>query len=109
MPAYVHLIDVDVVPAQAAQEHSTEQAHAAHGQDRLVRGPDDFLTQGAEEVVVVGTRAQARLLNDLVDVTEAQVVFRGDVQLGGATLDEFRGGALARFQAAFDGRREIIE
>lgn len=52
--------------------------------------------QGAEEVVMVRARAEAGFLNDPVDIAELEVVLGGDVQLGGAALDELGGGALGR-------------
>ena len=53
---------------------------------------------------MVRARAEAGFLNDPVDIAELEVVLGGDVQLGGAALDELGGGALAGLQAAFDGR-----
>lgn len=95
VPADIHLVEVDVVAAHAAEQRAAEHARA-HGQDSLVGGPDDFLPQGAEEVVMVRARAEAGFLNDPVDIAELEVVLGGDVQLGGAALDELGGGALGR-------------
>ena len=50
-----------------------------------------------------GARAQGRLLHDAVDVAELEVVLRRDLEVLGAVLNEFRGGALSGFKTSFNG------
>ena len=56
---------------------------------------------------MVRTRTEHGFLNDLVDVAELQVVFRGEMQISGAAFHEVRGSARAAAQMPFDGGRAL--